>query len=328
MGAPFLTISLQTAIPQNLRDAANSVLMKAQQAMPWIGGLQGQAAMLMNQGSWPYPTIASDVTSDPVQQAQWNQFRNAYAPITGAIATGQYQAAAGTAAALAANLAFWDSIAAAAHAATFQFGAAASDMQDAWDNLRFALNRYQAASKGVQTSLSILQQTAADPILGPKIPQAAQYAATIASQQNGIISSMLRTLGPLASDPAVKAEAGLGIIPAAVAIAGAVAVGSISAAVIVVVSQMAALKEQANTYAQEVLKARGAINDQLLKDGKITPAQWQANNDKNSAAAAASEKAGGGLSFNMGTAGWIAVGVGVAALLGLALWRGKSSPAA
>ncbi len=326
MAAPFLTIALQTPIPQNLRDAANVVILRAQQAMPWAGSLQAQASMLMNMGSWPTPTIASDVTSDPNQTAQWNQFRAAYLPITGAIARGQYQAAAGTAATLAANLAFWDSIAAVAHAATFQFSAAADDAQSAWDNLRFALNRYQASAKGVQTSLDILRQTAADPILGPKLPQAAQYAATIASQQSSIASALLRALGPLATDPTVKSEAGLGVIPAAVAIAGASAVGAIAIAVTVIVSQMVGLKEQANTYAQEILRGREAVNNQLLKSGQITPATWQSNNDKNSAAYNAAAKAGG--SFDMGTAGWVAIGVGLAAILGLAVWSGRPRPQA
>lgn len=270
----FTSVKLAGSVDQTLRAATDDTLAQAERAMPWASGMRSQAALLMNGGSFPLVLPAVNVTADPQQQTQWTQFRTAFLPLQNAALAGAREQAAAEGRRLAANTALWESI----HRVTL--AVATLGASEAWDRLKLELNRIRDARRQVLAAQQTLRIILADPRAAAIRPQVANQLNQIASQQQEIDTGVRRVLGPV--DVAeVRAEAGLGMVPAPVmAIGGAVILGVV-AAITYWVSRQYNLRDTANANAQESLSMRQRVLDELVKTGKLTPLQWQEASEKN-----------------------------------------------
>lgn len=314
--ARFSTITLSKPIPPNLREAINAVLMAGQNAMPWSNGMQGEAALIMNNGSWPVPLIETDFLSDPLQQAQWRKFRTAYQPTTAAVLRGEMDAAASASAAAAANVAFWDDV----YRTTL--AVATLGLSEAWAKLTATLNQYRSSRAATLASIQTIEQTLNDPAYAATHAQAQNYVAQLRSKLADNDNGVRGALGPLASKDEVKQEAGLGF-PAWLGAVGAGVVLAIVAALGLWITRAYDLQEQANSNAQEILRMRQTVIDSLATTGKITPEQYQNANNQNSNLAVMQSTAQGKASMGLGTGSLVAIGVGALALIGGLIWLRK-----
>lgn len=274
----FTSVKLVGSVDQNLRAATDDALAQAERAMPWAGGMRGQAALLMNGGSFPLVLPAANVTADPQQQTQWNQFRSAFLPLQNAAIAGAREQAAAEGRRLASNTALWESI----HRVTL--AVATLGTSEAWERLKLELNRIRDARRQVLQAQQAMRTVLADPRATPIRAQVANQLNQITVQQQEIDSGVRRVLGPV--DVAeVRAEAGLGMVPAPVAaIAGTVIIGVV-AAIAYWVNRQYNLRDMANANAQEALTMRQRVLDDLVKSGKLTPLQWQEASQQNAAQA-------------------------------------------
>lgn len=264
----FTSVKLAGSVDQTLRSATDDALVQAERAMPWANGMRGQAALLMNGGSFPLVLPAANVTSDPQQQTQWAQFRTAFLPLQNAALAGAREQAAAEGRKLAANTALWESI----HRVTL--AVATLGASEAWDRLKLELNRIRDARRQVLQAQQAMRMVVADPRAVPIRAQVATQLNQITAQQQEIDTGVRRVLGPV--DVAeVRAEAGLGVVPAPImAIGGAVILGVV-AAIAYWVNRQYNLRDVANANAQEALTMRQRVLDELVKAGKLTPLQWQ-----------------------------------------------------
>lgn len=325
----FQPVVLSAPIPQDVRDAANRVFMRAQYAMPWVGSLQGQAGLIFNAGKWPNAASSTDVSSDPTQQQQWLQFRNAYAPLTNAVLRREMEVAKAEGAKLEANVAFWENVRRATAAV------ATLGLSEAWDALVEKLHDFRAARQATAASIAEIQKTATDPRYASRIPQAAAALTALRAQQAELDAGTIRALGPLASYSEAKAEAGLsGPAPmppglqVALAAIGAATILGITAGLTYWVKRQYDTKDQANANAQDILKARDQVDLEDYRAGKITRTQYEASRDRNVAAANTLNAQQGSVSLFSGPGIVLGVAAVAAILIGVAIYRRKRAAAA
>lgn len=317
----FQSFALTKPVTQEARNAAMAVISQAERTLGWTGSLQGQAGLIFNAGGWPLAASSQDVSSIPAQQAQWLQFRNAYAPLSDAALKGEMDVARAAGEQLAANVAFWNSV------YRVDAAIATAGLSEAWDSLVEHLNNFKAARAATAASIAAIQQTATDPKYAttPLGAQAKNLLATLTAQQNDIVTGATRALGPLAGYAEVKQEAGLGYPVWMGEAVAATAVVAATTAFIYYEKRQYDLQTQANDNAQEVLKQRNAIDIAAYNAGKITLSQLNNSLDSNNKIANETAKAQG--TVGGGSMKWILGGLGAAAVIGLGiyLWRKRRS---
>jgi hypothetical protein len=338
----FTTLLLSTPLPQATRDQAMAVIQRAERAMPWVGSLQGPAGLIFNQGRWPMPTPAVNVTSDAEQQRQWKAFVDAYSPITKAVAKGAMADALAEGQRLQANEAFWNTV----YRVDLALATTGlSEVGRLWDTLKGKMSELKAARAATKVALDATRAAVTDP----------KYAAALASQQAQLAqleaanaqvgAEALSSLGPIANISGVKEDLGLAgvedvakaavpwLTPAKLVAAG-IAAGvlvAITAAFIVHVNRQAEIQKQANQLASDTLTRRDAVNEQLFREGKLTATQYAQQQEQNAKDVAvvrqANEQAslGSNLGKYLGIAAVVA-GVGLAIYFIMKGRRGGSAP--
>lgn len=267
----FTSLKLATAVDPALRASADAFFSRVETALPWAGGVRGQAALWMNQGSWPLMLPGVNVTADPTRQQQWNEVRQAYLPMQSAVIAGAREQAAAEGQRLAADVTFWNNV------MRITTAVATLGISEAWEKVKVLLNQIRDARAATLASMQVLRSAAVDPV--PTVrQQAASALRLVTTQQQEIDAGIGRVLGQ-ANTPETRVEAGLGIIPVAIAAIGATAVLGIASGLAYWVKRQYDLRDQANRNAQEVLTLRQRTLDEMVKQGKITPAEWQRNSE-------------------------------------------------
>lgn len=324
----FLQIALSAPVPNDVRTAATNVISRAQAAMPWIGGLVSQAALIFNNGHWPRPTTPESVTSNPQQQAQWREFVNAYNPMTQQILKGERAAAKAEGERLAADVGFWDRV----HRITQAVATTGlSEVGRLWDQLQPKLTKLKDDRFATKASLDAVRKAVDNPQYAASMTEQRTKLAQLEASQQQIIAGAASALGPIASISGVREELGLGALglpwltPARLIAAGisAAVLVSVMTAISVWVDRQAEVRMQANVLANETLARENGIAEQLLRDGKVTVTEYQSIKAQNARDVAVVRTANEGSSFgsSMGKAVGVSLGLALLALVGYGIWK-------
>lgn len=325
----FTNVLLTTPVTQDVRDQATAIISRAQQTMPWVGGLVGQAGLLFNQGRWPMPMNAADVTSDPAQQQQWKTFADAFSPMTKAVLKGAMADAKAEGVKLAADVAFWNTV---ARVDTAVATLGVSEAEGLWNDLKAKLNQLRDDRNATAVSLNAVRAAVNSPTAGPEVVAAKAQLAALDASQAQITAGAQQALGPLANIAQVKTEAGLGVLPVwliAAGVSAAILTAAI-AAIAIWCDKQAEVKEQAAQLAMDTLSKKDDYFKQLYADKKITFEQLQTalKNDAQEVSKVAAANNEAGFGANLGK--YLGIGLGVAAI-GAAIYfiaKGrKSAPA-
>ncbi len=319
-GGTLNTVALAAPLDQATRDTIAGLFQRMATAMPWITyDPVGTAALAMDQQSYPYPvqTIGNPpVWLNNVDRLQvWRDIAGQFTPITQAILTAQLAQARAAAVALNNNVTFWNNVAR---------YSGADAVQKAWDDLWAALAAFKAQRDATKVALD---QSA--PIIaqyGPRIPAAlVATRANLINQFNVLSSQATAAVAPLGA--AGKTAAGLGLAPLIIAGIAAATIVAITTSVWAIAHEFAGVQEQANSNAQEILKARETADAADFAAGKITNEQLVQRRQDNVVAAtklvdAEGAAAVGGAVARAGSGvglGVAAAGVGIAAAA-LGIW--------
>lgn len=319
-----------------------AVIQRAERAMPWVGSLQGPAGLLFNQGRWPMPTPAVNVTSDAEQQRQWKAFADAYSPISKAVLKGAMADALAEGQRLAANEAFWNTV----YRVDLALATTGlSEVGRLWDTLKGKMSELKAARAATKVALDTTRAAVADPKYATALASQQAQLAQLESANAQVGAEALSSLGPIANISGVKEDLGLAgvedvakaavpwLTPAKLVAAG-IAAGvlvAITAAFITHVNRQAEIQKQANQLASDTLARKDAIAKDLLEKKVITVDEYQNQLHQNAEDTATVRKANeqAGFGSNLGKYigyGAIAVGLGLAIYFIMKGRRGGSTP--
>lgn len=308
----FTNTLLSAPLSTDVRAQAMAVIARAEKAMPWAGSLQGPAALILNQGRWPMPAASADVTSAPEQQNQWKAFANAYSPITKAVLKGEMAAAKAEGVKLAANEAFWDS--------TYRvtLGVATLGVSELWAQLQKKLQEYRLAKAAAAQGLAKAATIVNDPKYANRIPASLSgQQKALEAELRSIDAAAVQNLGVLGSQAEVRAQAGLGAVPAFIAPVSYAVLGSVIAAFgAYAVKRIIDFKEKVADYAQDVLKAREAVDLEDYRAGRISADEYARRRTQNTKDAEAMMQAMGSSGFgDVAKYAMIAAGIVTAGIL-------------
>jgi hypothetical protein len=253
-------VVLTSPVTQSLRDALNAIFNSAMKAMPWVGGgVQGEAALIMNEGKLPILARDLDLADTDTKKAQWTEFWNAYSKTISPALKSEQQVLAAQGRALAANTAFWDKVYRINLAvATVGMSELAQVVKDKWAELQDRVQEWHDTREWIK-------RIASSPECPPeKSQQLLAKLAEMDSSVSGKITDLTSKVPGLA--PSLKAEQGLGIIPVLSALASVPTAVSIAAIVGVI-----ALIVYAISTMRGVVKDLGldALGDALRQTTKL-----------------------------------------------------------
>lgn len=312
-GGTLNTVALAAPIDDANRDVVMRLFQKMATVMPWITyDPVGTAALALNQQSYPYP--AQSIPNPPVWLSNvdrleiWNSIAKEFVPITQAILSSQLQQARVAGEALDRNVAFWNAI---------SRYSGADAVQKAWDDLWSAIAAFKAQRTATRAVLDVTKPIIAQ--YGPRIPAALiQKNSTLEAQYVSLSNNAAAALAPLGAS--ARSAAGLGVAPLIIAGIAASAVVAITASVWAIAHEFATVQEQANSNAQEILKAREAADQADFSTGKITNEQLvqRRTSNVNDATKLVDAEGAAAVGGALGKAGFgVAAGIGALALLGL-----------
>ena len=257
----FLPLVVSVPLDNATIAAFQQVLIKAQETMTWLPNIAGESSSLFYGSPAHYPNLNSQPAGLTVsQQQQWTMVCNAMQPITASFLKGEMASAQQAGVALAANVAFWDTV------ARIDEDIATLGVSELWTKLWEAVD----ACKASRDATVITLQTAQDALdnLGSDSPTALiDDQATLSGQLSQLVDNVKSTLSPLGAD-AVQ-QAGLGTALIVAGIAGAIVV-TITASVWAISHELTAVQMQANDHAQAVFNAQTAYDEAQAASGAIT----------------------------------------------------------
>jgi hypothetical protein len=235
----FRPVILSARADSTIVSAVQQILVKAQQVLPWLPNLTGEAISLFYGSPPKYPAL--NVTPeglDSTQQKQWKLVWDAIAPISTKVIRGEMQAAAIDGANLASNTAFWDTVYRAdAAIATVGMSEVAPIVEEKWNELRGRIKEWDDTRSW---ALKIAAHKDCPP---EKAAQIRQKIEEMDGSISGKISSIAAQIPGMRG--AIQQE-GLGAIAALAALATiktAVLISAIVAVVAVIVYCISSVKQ-------------------------------------------------------------------------------------
>jgi hypothetical protein len=261
---PAITVFLLDKPDPATRQTMLDLFGRMQAAMPWgPQNLQTVAANIWDRYQrFSTPTIKPPPqATTAAQQQAWQTAARGWQSFNAGVYSRQLAMAKAEGQRLSANVDFWQRV-------SDYSGTTA--VTKAWDDLWAAVESFkrsrEAAAKTLAESARVLSA------MGAKAPGNLRSAqASLESQVSTLTNQAKNTLAPLG--PAAQANAGLGLAPLVI---GAIAVGSvvaITAGIVAITSQMAAVQRQANDHAHAVLTAREKADQAAFEAGQISNQQ-------------------------------------------------------
>ena len=260
----FLPISLSAPCDNATVAAFQQVMIKAQQALPWLPNLsQESSSLFYGDATKPYfPRLNRSPSGlDSDQQSQWLMIYDATTNLCNAAIQGEMQTAQAEGARLAADTAFWNTV------SRVVTDVATLGVNELWGGFWEAID----ACKQSRDITTLALQTAGDVLsaLGADAdPQDLANQDDIQNQLSALIGKILDAISPLGPD--VRAQAGLGVAPLVVAGIAAAVVVTATTAVWAVAHELSGVQEQANAHAQAVLDHQTAYDEAQAAAGNIT----------------------------------------------------------
>lgn len=235
----FRPVVLSARADNTVIAAVQQVLIKAQQVMPWLPNLTGEAVSLFYGSPAKYPNL--NVIPEGLeenQQKQWKLVWDAMQPISSKVLRGEMQSAAIDGAALAANTAFWDTVYRVDMAvATVGLSEVAPIVEEKWKELRGRIKEWDDTRSW---ALKIAAHKDCPP---EKAAQIRQKIEEMDGSISGKISSVAAQIPGMRG--AIQQE-GLGAIAALAALATiktAVLITAIAAVVAIIVYCISSVKQ-------------------------------------------------------------------------------------